>query len=82
MKTYKFSFTKRAKKFINSRDKKERARILTAIYKLPYGTDILKMQRFDNRYRLRVGDVRIQYEIQDDVLVILILEADNRGDAY
>jgi mRNA interferase RelE/StbE len=33
-------------------------------------------------YRLRVGDWRVIYELQDDQLVILILKVGSRGEIY
>lgn len=33
-------------------------------------------------YRLRVGDWRVIYEIQNDVLVILVLKVAPRGEVY
>ncbi|MCL2168563.1 MAG: type II toxin-antitoxin system RelE/ParE family toxin [Defluviitaleaceae bacterium] len=82
MKIYEIKFKKQALKFIKSRTAKEQMRLTNAIYKLPYAGDIVKMEGFSNRYRLRVGGVRIQYEKHDDVYIILVVRADNRGDAY
>jgi mRNA interferase RelE/StbE len=33
-------------------------------------------------FRLRVGDWRVIYELQDDVLVVLVLRISPRGGAY
>ena len=82
MSMYEIRILKKANKFIQSRNAKEKQRIYGAIYKLPYGTDIIKMQKFKNRYRLRIGGYRITYEKDDDILVIKVIEADNRGDIY
>jgi mRNA interferase RelE/StbE len=41
-----------------------------------------KMAGFDNRYRFRVGDFRIIYEIHDAVLVVLILAIGDRKEIY
>jgi len=82
LKTYKTIIKKQAEKFIESRTKKEQERLISAIKKLPYADHIVKLQGKRNLYRLRVGDVRIQYEKHDDVLVILVIRADNRDDAY
>ena len=82
MKIYKIKFKKQAEKFLLSRTHKEKAQLLTAIYKLPDGVHIKKMEGYTNRYRLRVGDVRVIYEVHDDVLVIIVLKIGNRGDVY
>ncbi len=41
-----------------------------------------KMSGFDNRYRFRVGDYRVVYEIHDAVLLVLILAIGDRKDIY
>jgi len=41
-----------------------------------------KMSGFDNRYRFRVGDYRIVYEIHDTVLLVLILAIGDRKGIY
>jgi mRNA interferase RelE/StbE len=34
------------------------------------------------RYRVRQGDYRVLYEIQDDVLVVLVVKVGHRKDVY
>ena len=41
-----------------------------------------KLAGYDNFYRIRVGDWRISYAIEDELLIILVLEVSPRGDAY
>jgi mRNA interferase RelE/StbE len=41
-----------------------------------------KLVGYDNLYRIQVGDWRIIYTRQDEVMVILIVEISPRGDAY
>jgi mRNA interferase RelE/StbE len=43
---------------------------------------VRKLVGFADRYRIRVGDYRVIYRIQDDVLLVLILGVDHRRDAY
>lgn len=42
------------------------------------------VKRFQGRagYRLRVGDWRVIYELEDDRLVMLVLEVGSRGSIY
>ena len=82
MNLYRIEYEKQAKKFLESRNPIEQERILAAISELPKGTDIVKMQGFDRRYRLRVGDYRIIYDKYDDYYLILIIKIGNRGDVY
>ena len=46
----------------------------------PRGSE--KLRGATDRYRLRVGDYRIIYDIEDDALVILILRVGHRRDVY
>jgi len=82
MTIYKVEFRKQALKFLLARTPKEKKQLLTAIYNLPDGVHVKKMERYTNRYRLRVGDVRVIYEVLDEMLVILVLKMGNRGDVY
>jgi mRNA interferase RelE/StbE len=44
--------------------------------------DIKKLTGYTDRYRLRVGDYRVIYEIADEQLVILIVGVGHRREAY
>jgi mRNA interferase RelE/StbE len=46
----------------------------------PFG--IKKLKGFDHEYRLRVGDYRVRYEIDDKALIVLILYCKHRKDIY
>ncbi len=81
MKTYKIKFEKAAQKFLDKQDKNQRLRLYKAIYKLPNGTDIKKLIG-SNLYRLRVGNYRILYAIDEEIRLINIENIDNRGDVY
>lgn len=78
---YKIIIEKAAEKFLKKQDMKTQDRLLKAIYRLPDGTDIKKLQGHDF-YRLRVGNYRILYSINNGVKVITIENIDNRGDVY
>lgn len=78
---YRIEFQKAALKFIRKQDKKIQERLLLAINQLPEGTDIKKLQGY-NMYRMRVGNMRILYTVDDIIKVISIENIDNRGDVY
>lgn len=72
-------YKKKAVKYINSCDKGTKKRIKEAIEKLPLG-DIKKLTGFENEYRLRVGDLRILFTVENDI--ITINDVKPRGEAY
>lgn len=41
-----------------------------------------KLRGYKNLYRLRLGDWRLIYAIEDDKLVVLVIEIAPRGEAY
>lgn len=51
---------------------------MNEISKLPAG-DTKKLKGYDRVYRLRVGDFRIIYNIDYDVLTITVIDIGNRG---
>jgi mRNA interferase RelE/StbE len=66
-------------------DAKLRRRLDAALIKLAENLRRMgaeKMAGFRNRYRFRVGDYRIIYEIQDAVLVVLVLAIGDRTEIY
>ena len=73
---------RRQLKRINREDKK---RILDKIESLaenprPHGYKELKGN--ENLFRVRTGDYRIIYEIQDKVLIVTVLKVGNRREIY
>ena len=85
---YKLILHKKVIKFINKRESKDKEKIdnkLRVLKSNPYPTnELLDIKKLKNSqfYRLRVNDYRFIYEIIDDELVILMLDANNRGDIY
>lgn len=72
-------YEREAAKHIQSQDKPTRQRLKSAIEKLPDG-DVKKLQGYKNDYRLRVGELRVLYSIQNDI--ITIKDVLPRGQAY
>jgi mRNA interferase RelE/StbE len=48
----------------------------------PTGSALLAGGRGERRWRLRVGDYRVVYEIEDDRLLVLVVRVGHRGDVY
>ncbi len=79
---YKIIIKKKAKKFIDKLPVNERKRVVRAIEQLPNGEDIKKLKGYNDLLRLRVGEYRIIYTINNGELIIYIIDAGNRGDIY
>lgn len=81
---YTIVIKKIAEKFIVKLPQPEKERVLKAIYQLPEGNDIKEMQGKKNKglYRLRVGDYRVVYTIDNGKLIVYVVDAGNRGDIY
>lgn len=72
-------YRKKAVKYINSCDRATKQRLKIAIEKLPLG-DIKKLSGLENDYRLRVGDLRVLFSIEEDKIIINNILP--RGQAY
>ena len=81
---YRIVIEKAAEKFIVKLPRPDKERILKAISRLPEQGDIkqLKGQKSRGMFRLRVGDYRIIYTVDDGQLVVCIVDAGNRGQIY
>ena len=48
----------------------------------PPGCKKITEKGYDNLFRVRVGDWRISYVVEDDRLIILVVEVEHRSRAY
>jgi len=55
---------------------------LSGLSSLPRPPGCKKLKGYKNSYRIRVGDYRIIYEIEDKVLRILVIAIGHRKDIY
>ena len=81
---YQIVIEKAAEKFILKQSKPDRDRIIRAIYQLPEQGDIKALQgrKSKGMFRLRVGDYRIIYTVDNGKLVVRVIDAENRGQIY
>ena len=71
-----------ALKFIAKQPAPQRMRIMAAIAKLPEDGDIKPMAGQAGYYRLRVGTYRIVYMVKEEIVMVCVTKAGNRGDIY
>ena len=55
---------------------------IDALGKTPRPSGCKKLSATDNAYRIRVGDYRVLYEIEDRRLVVLVVRVAHRREAY
>lgn len=72
-------YEKEAVKYIQAQDKPTKKRLKEAIEKLPDG-DVKKLQGYQNDYRLRVGNLRVLFSVEMDIITIKDILP--RGQAY
>ena len=53
-----------------------------ALERDPRPSGCKKLRGMEDLFRVRVGDYRIVYRIEDDVLVVLVLSVGDRADVY
>lgn len=79
---YRIIIKKKAKKFIDNLPRNEKMRVVSAIEQLPNGENIKKLKGHDKLLRLRVGDYRIIYTVDNGELIVYVIDAGNRGQIY
>jgi len=82
---YRIEVKRTVAKALKKISKSEQKRIIKAIDSLAENLpnlDTTKMKGNNPFHKIRVGDYRIVYEIQDDVLLILIVKIGHRKDVY
>ena len=84
MASYKVELKRSAEKELRALPNKELLRIVEAIKSLadePRPNGCKKLSG-EEKYRLRVGNYRILYQIEDDVLVVYVVKVGHRRDVY
>ncbi|OYD88591.1 type II toxin-antitoxin system mRNA interferase toxin, RelE/StbE family [Nostoc sp. 'Peltigera membranacea cyanobiont' 213] len=83
--SYEVKFSRGAKKQFRKLPIDVQQRIQTKINDLaiePRPNGVKKLQGDDNSYRVRVGDYRVVYEVDDDVLIITVIKVGHRSGIY
>lgn len=83
--TYQIQFSNGAAKQIKKLPADIKERIDKKILDLaiePRPNGVKKLQGDDNSYRIRVGDYRIIYEIEDDILLVTVIKIKHRNEVY
>ena len=84
MEFYKVIFTKSVKKDFRKIPKLEVSKILNEIEELAKNPRSSKSKKLkgEKLYRWRVGNYRVIYDIQDNVMLIFVLKLGHRNDIY
>ncbi len=83
--SYRIEVTPRAQKDLKALPVRERRRVAGQIDALktdPRPQDCRKLMGREGFYRIRVGDYRVVYLVEDELLVILIVRVGDRKDIY
>lgn len=83
--TYRIEFSPAAARQLRKLDGPARRRVQAAVELLslePRPTGAKKLVGGDGEWRVRTGDYRIVYEINDGVLLVLVLAVGHRRDSY
>ena len=82
---YTVRLTRRAAKELAKLPRRVQERIATAVDGLqadPRPAGVTKLSGEENLYRIRVGDYRVIYDIQEAVLIVLVVRVGHRRDVY
>jgi mRNA interferase RelE/StbE len=82
---YRVEISPRAAKQIRALSRQAQVRISAALGKLqtdPRPPECKRLTGSDGLYRIRVGDYRIVYSIEDDVLLVLVATIGHPSDVY
>ena len=82
---YRIEVTPRARKDLKALPRRERPRVAEQIDALksdPRPKGCRKLKGREDFYRIRVGDYRVVYRIEDEILLILIVRIGDRKEIY
>ena len=83
---YTLRFSRQAKKFLEKQFQGTRQRIRAALLELAQDhlahRQVKRLRGTDALLRLRVGDVRVVFSIEEEQLLVLVIAIGNRGEIY
>jgi len=82
---YKVEFTEEAAEQVEALPKKIAGQVIRKIEALaiePRPTQARRLTEHEHLYRVRSGDYRILYQIEDAKLLVLVVKVGNRRDVY
>lgn len=82
---YKVRLKKPAEKYLNKLSGKMYRSVRSKIEDLkadPVPGDAIPLKGYSNTYRIRLGNIRIIYEIYQNELIVLIIDIGPRGQIY
>ncbi|OKH13436.1 type II toxin-antitoxin system RelE family toxin [[Limnothrix rosea] IAM M-220] len=83
--SYQIIIPKPVQKQLNKLPAQQRKQAITKIRSLadePRPNGVKKLKGYDDSYRVRFGNYRIIYKVQDQELIVLLLSVSHRKDAY
>jgi len=82
---YRVKFSKRAEKQFKKLPSQVQQRLrlqIDALSENPHPTGVKKLEGEDNQYRIRAGNYRIVYAVQEAVLLVILLRIGHRREVY
>ena len=82
---YTVRISKRAERELRKIDRRDQVKIAARIDQLasdPRPADVKKLATGEDLYRVRAGDYRILYRIEDEELLVLVVRIGPRGEVY
>lgn len=82
---YQVEFSKQAEKQFKDLPQQIQNRLqlrIDALGENPRPTGVKKLEGAENQYRIRLGDYRLVYQIQDAILLIILVRIGHRSEVY
>lgn len=83
--SYRIEFVRSAAKSYRQLDPVLQRRVdreLRRLCEAPRHPGVIRLQANDELYRVRIGDLRLIFSVEDDMLLVLIVKIGQRGSVY
>ena len=83
--SYRIEFVRSAAKAYARLDPTLRRRVdqeLSRLSDTPRHPGVIRLQSEDEIYRVRIGDLRVLFSVEDQILLVLIVKIGHRGSVY